>query len=396
MSFLSCDYRGNWRYAARAVCCVLFMFAGLTTLTAGEPQSDDDIAASNTRIRAILIERDIDKLLTYFEQSYVESLHLYGESHWETLTKKRSLAEIRRLHGGRKSLQQAFWEAEQELIESSRLLARQGTRTTPSPLEVPRLLSRIQDAQEALTQLGCWTCEIQTVEMALVVGQTEARRWDAVAKRALDALETPVLGFDLENGHAAKMKLLVASVLMEAEQEPEKQIEFAEAFLEFANRYATKQRLAFWPERGMTLLAEIHYRNGNHAEADRLYAQVRTRLPDKTDDTIAGWCKSWCDRHEARQLMEKGDWDGAYDKILLARAGTIDHGHRNLSKGLTMERILRMSAEIQRKRGHDKEAQEDLEYARLIARNAARLREALEEELKSQKNGRVRGDGRSE
>ena len=381
MRFLSCDYRSCWRCAARVLWAVLLVLVSFGTLTATETRTDDDVAASNTRFRAIVIEKDIDKLLAHFKESYAEALRLYGASHWETLTKKRSLAEIRQLHGSRESLQHAFWEAEQELIESSRLLARRGTRTTPSPLEAPRLLSRLQDAQEALAQLDCWTCDIQIAEMALVLGQAEARRWDAAAKRALDALETPVLGFDLENGHAAKMKLLVASVLMEAEQEPKKQIKFAEAFLEFANRYATKERLAFWPERGLTLLAEIHYRNGNHAEADRLYAQVRTRLPDKTDDTIAGWCKSWCDRHEARQLMEKGDWEGAYDKILLARTGTIDYGHRNLSKGLTMERILRMSAEIQAKRGKHEEAQEDLEYARLIADNAARLRAALEADL---------------
>ena len=133
----------------------------------------------------------------------------------------------------------------------------------------------------------------------------------------------------------------------------------------------------------MTLLAENYYQLGNRAEADRLYAEVRSSLPKVPTHDLVGWCKSWCDRHEARQLMEKGDWDGAFSKILLARVGTIDYGHRNLSKGLTMERILRMSAEIQRNRGNHKEADEDLEYADLIARHAEKLRTALEAELKN-------------
>lgn len=106
-------------------------------------------------------------------------------------------------------------------------------------------------------------------------------------------------------------------------------------------------------------------------------------LPDKIDNSIPGRCKSWCDRHEACQLVEKGDWDGAYEKILQARVGTIEYGHRDLNKGLTMERILRMSAEIQTKRGNDREAKEDLQYAQSIADHAARLRVALEAQLKT-------------
>ncbi len=176
---------------------------------------------------------------------------------------------------------------------------------------------------------------------------------------------------------------MLASILIELGKEPAKQIALLEDNIEFADRYETTARLEFWKERAMTLLGEAHYRLGNQREANQLYAEVRSRLPEESNNSLAGWCRSWCDRHEARQLMAAGDWDGAYDKILQARVGTIKCGHRNLSKGLTMERILRMSAEIQRKRGNDKEAADDLQYAQSIANHAAKLRDALSAELKA-------------
>lgn len=80
--------------------------------------------------------------------------------------------------------------------------------------------------------------------------------------------------------------------------------------------------------------------------------------------------------------MERGDWDGAFHKIVQAQAGAIDYGRLRCDKSITLERMLRMSAEIQRKRGNDKEAEADLRFAQRIAENAARLREALEPELR--------------
>ena len=179
-------------------------------------------------------------------------------------------------------------------------------------------------------------------------------------------------------------ELQLAMILSELGKEPEKQIDLLTSNVEFPDRYERTARLEFWKERSMTLLAETYYRQGNRHEADRLFAEVRSKLPAENNNNLPGWCRSWCDRHEARQLMEKGDWDEAYDKIFQARVGTINYGsHNPISKGLTMERILRMSAEIQRKRGNDKEAEDDLEYAQSIANHAARLREALTAELKS-------------
>ncbi len=182
--------------------------------------------------------------------------------------------------------------------------------------------------------------------------------------------------------HMRSMELGLAMLLRELGIEPAKQVELLELNIDFADQHQVTPNLAWWKERAMMQLAETYYRQGNHQEADRLYAEVRSQLPEDSDHDLVGWCKSWCDRHEARQLMEKGDWDAAYEKILQARVGTIDYGHRNLSKGLTMERILRMSAEIQRKRGNNKEADEDQEYADLIARHAAKLRTAVEAELR--------------
>lgn len=193
--------------------------------------------------------------------------------------------------------------------------------------------------------------------------------------------------------HTKFAELGLSEVLRELDKESEHRLILLKESIEFAEQHQTTARLEWWKERAMTLLAEDYYQLGNRAEADRLFAEVRGRLPEKTKHDIAGWCKSWCDRHEARQLMEKGDWDGAYSKIVQARVGTIDYGHRNLSKGLTMERILRMSAEIQQKRGELDEAREDLEYAQLIADHAAKLRIAVEAEMEkfreSEKNGAV-------
>jgi hypothetical protein len=189
-----------------------------------------------------------------------------------------------------------------------------------------------------------------------------------------------VSGLDIQ---AKRIEFALAEILRERKANPTTQFALLRGIRDFAERHQTTDRLIWWKERSTTLLAEAYYCQGNRAEADRLYAEVRSRLPDKIDHDLAGWCKSWCDRHEARQLMEKADWDGAYAKILEARLGTIEYGHRNLSKGLTMERIVRMSAEIQLHRGNDKEADEDLQYAQLIADHAAKLRTALEAEMKT-------------
>lgn len=198
-------------------------------------------------------------------------------------------------------------------------------------------------------------------------------------------LELALEGYRTEDGfgpHAKLVELALAEILRELQLEPTRQLTLLKGNIAFAEENQVTGRLLWRGERTMTLLAEAYYRHGNQQEANRLYAEVRSLLPEETKHELVGWCKSWCDRHEARQLMEKGDWDGAYEKILQARVGTIDYGHRNLSKGLTMERILRMSAQIQRKRGNNKEADEDQEYADRIARHAAKLRVAVEAELK--------------
>ena len=199
-------------------------------------------------------------------------------------------------------------------------------------------------------------------------------------------LESALSGYRSDDGfeaHEKSVEVFLAAVLREIRAQPDKQVILLEDAISFAARYQMTGRQLWQQERAMTFLAESYYCQGNRSEADRLYAEISSRLPEKIDHETAGWCKSWCDRHEARQLMEKGDWDGAYDKILQARVGTIKYGNRNLSKGLTMERILRMSAEIQRKRGNNKEADDDLQYAQSIADHAARLRDALSAELRS-------------
>lgn len=217
--------------------------------------------------------------------------------------------------------------------------------------------------------------------LALARMMPEAEKYADLAKKQYTADE----GAEMVGLYA---QLLLADLLREQRKEPGRQVALLQGIITFVERYQTTDRLRWWKMRATAELAEVHFWLGNREEADRLYARVRQELPDKIDHSVPGWCKSWCDRHEARRLMEKGDWEGAYQKILQARVGTIDYGHRNLSKGLTMERILRMSAEIQRERGNAKEADKDLEYAEMIADHAGELRVALESELDALENSK--------
>lgn len=186
-----------------------------------------------------------------------------------------------------------------------------------------------------------------------------------------------------DGGYLEKIYLQVtlARLLRELHKDPERQISLLENIIAFRDRYPRTERLMWQRERALTELAETHFWLGNRAEADRLYALVRKDLPGDSVYTLVGLCKSRCDWHEARQLMEQGDYERAYEKILSARLGTIKYGRQNLNKGLTMERILRLSAENRRKLGRDKEADEDLAYAQRIADHAARLKAAMEPEF---------------
>jgi hypothetical protein len=251
----------------------------------------------------------------------------------------------------------------------------------PNPLLAATVFDRVRSARDRFHAFGFDAPGVVDCDLALIRECSLVREWGTALNRIHQFVTDwqPRLGQDAEIIQI--MRLFESMVLMELSEDAPRQVRLAESFISFVDRYRLEGLYVFWRERGMTVLAEIQFRAGNRREADRVYAEVRSRLPENSDHWLAGWCRSWCDRHEARRLMEKGDYEGAEEKISSARLGTIKYGHRNLNKGLTMERILRMSAEIRRKLGRDKEADEDLAYAQRIVDNVAKLKAALQADL---------------
>ena len=306
-----------------------------------------------------------------------------GDSHPDTTHAAAAVREYRSLHNCDEQTKQHYATSLASRVAAWRKIVSQAKDVLPA-------------LQETSALLKCFHSCLQSIPPAMppeVLIRAEcnwgiarilalARMPVAAKSYAISAREKSlsVEGVDLLT---KSNDFMLAEILREAGVDLQERLALLNGIVDFTEQCQVTGQLAWWKERAMTLLAENYYLQGDHQQADRLYAEVRSLLPEDSDHDIVGWCKSWCDRHEARRLMEKGDWDGAYSKILLARVGTIDYGHRNLSKGLTMERILRMSADIQRKRGNHKEADEDLEYADLIARHAEKLRTALEAELKN-------------
>ncbi len=288
-----------------------------------------------------------------------------------------------------RSLQQADEQTRSRFADNSSLLTRVrleggelARATLPDFDSVSQVLTKARKASASIPlMMPMATVYASDCDMNIALAYSRVRMFGLAEMHAKSA-HVGYLAPEGVETHTKPLESALSAILSELQKEPARQVALLEQFMDFAERHQAGGVLEWWKERAMTQLAETYYRQGKHEEADRLYAEVRSRLPEDSDHDVVGWCKSWCDRHEARRLMEKGDWDAAYEKIFQARVGTIDYGHRNLSKGLTMERILRMSAEIQRKRGNSKEADEDEEYADLIARHAAKLRTAVEAELR--------------
>ncbi len=358
-------------------------FSYASTSLGARPVSSSEWQVHESRIRAAEIRGDFVAAERASLNLLVHCRNALTEAHPDVAM---AAAAVRQYH----TLQTIDEEARQQyvMVAESRFRTWQGIRTLatqvlPNAGSALEILASFHAASNAIPESMppeaslCADCDFGIVRVLGFVHAVSTA--EPFADRAHDHCLS-VAGLDTP---AKRIEFALAEILREREASPTTQFALLRSILDFAERHQTTDRLIWWKERSTTLLAEAHYRQNNHAEADRLYAEVRNRLPDKIDHELAGWCKSWCDRHEARQLMEKGDWEDAYAKIVQARVGTIEYGHYNLNKGLTMERIVRMSAEIQRHRGNDKEADEDLEYAQMIADHAARLRTVLEAETKT-------------
>lgn len=68
------------------------------------------------------------------------------------------------------------------------------------------------------------------------------------------------------------VSFLDAHFLTELSSDFPKQVDLLRSYIAFAERFQTGSRHVYQRERGLTALAEVYYRNGNHAEADRLFA----------------------------------------------------------------------------------------------------------------------------
>ncbi len=385
-----------WWLQSVRLAVVLWLFTCAAAL-GDDALSERGLLQWHNQLQRAIEAGDANRMVDLSTNMYQLSASVRGDNHPDTKFFRHNLMEVRVIAAMPDEQRRLFGATTQRLNRATEELNTNSSSVFPNVSRVIESLSEVRETREIFAKMGASGDRgVIVADFFLLQVDTMGRRWRSASQNAGQFLKTWAPSKDRYELECLFAQLMRANVLMELGEETGWQIQNVKSYGISFEPYASDNRFRFGKERALTLLAEIYFRNNNRDEADRLYAQVCGLLPDKPNDILAGWCKSWCDRHEARQLMEKGDWDGAYNKILLARAGTIDYGHRNLNKGLTMERILRLSAEIQRKRGHDKEAKEDLEYADLIANRAARLREALEEEMKSQKNERAGGDGRSE
>ncbi len=352
------------------------------------PLTDAEWVAYRNRIRSSESRGDFKSSEEIARDLYVRCRGALAATHPDTSVAEEAVFGYRQLQGLGEETKREYVAASTARFRAWQTIDRTAAEVLPSVHAVRRLMATFQMCSRSIPAeipnvslpADCDGGIARTCAFARMFGEAESF-W-ARARACYFRLN----GLEI---HGRAIELGLAAILCEQSKEASEQVALLQANIDFADRHQLTDRIAWWKERAMTQLAETYYRHGNRQEANRLYAEVRSRLPEDSDHDLVGWCKSWCDRHEARQLMEKGDWDAAYEKILQARVGTIDYGHRNLSKGLTMERILRMSAEIQRKRGNHKEADEDEEYADLIARHAAKLRTAVEAELRKLQESEV-------
>jgi hypothetical protein len=361
---------------------VVMAIVTATSLCGAEPPTNQEWGGFQNAILAASDRGDFLAAQRLTTQLHSRCLVALGKEHPDTLSSAFHIHLYSRLNAAGETTRRQFLEMAPPLHKAWRGIRTLASDALPSPDVVCQMLATFHGCCDGISPDIPSECVFEAECRFGIARVIALSRLFDEAERLLACSRQGYLSDAGLAVNAKATELALAVVLRELHKEPEKQVMLLQGYKDFAERHETTPRIAWWKERAMTQLAETHFRLGNREEADRLYAEVRNRLPGKIDHSIAGWCKSWCDRHEARQLMEKGDWDAAYEKILQARVGTIDYGHRNLSKGLTMERILRMSAEIQRKRGNNKEADEDQEYADRIARHAAKLRVAVEAELK--------------
>ena len=162
-----------------------------------------------------------------------------------------------------------------------------------------------------------------------------------------------------------------------------RQKEYLEAVIAYAEADQDNEESRYWPLRATTLLAEAHYRHGDREEADRLFDEVRRGLPKDPEPCTPGnctgtcylsWCQAWCDRHDARRLIDEGRYEEAIAAIERARELLELGAQRELSAGVTYEELRCLTAKAMCGLGRPEEVAEEMAMANAIAEHAARLR----------------------
>ena len=214
------------------------------------------------------------------------------------------------------------------------------------------------------------------------------REWSAAEESFERALELLLADFPDDRSGIAATRQWLAWILMEQGKDFPRQKEYLEAALEYAES-AQDEEARYWPPRLKTLLAEAAYRSGESAEANLLFAKLRLQLPREHEeggkDLHMLWCRAWCERHEARLLIEEERYDEALAAIYAARKALSDGGKKaELSAGLTHQELCCLAAKAvdagggedvaQVKSEHVNPPQAEIPIANAIAKHAARLR----------------------
>ena len=214
------------------------------------------------------------------------------------------------------------------------------------------------------------------------------REWSVAEESFERALELLLADFPDDRSGIAATRQWLAWILMEQGKDFPRQKEYLEAALEYAES-AQDEEARYWPPRLKTLLAEASYRSGESAEANLLFAKLRLQLPREHEEGGKNlhmlWCRAWCERHEARMLIDEKRYGEALGAVFAARKALSDGGKKaELSAGLTHQELCCLAAKVadelgvkdvaQMKSQHANPPQAEIAIANAIAKHAARLR----------------------
>ena len=280
--------------------------------------------------------------------------------------------------------------ARTEADEIAELVHKMNGRKLPHGPTLEEAEDEVKHIEEVAKR--CLGIASQTAANQRSLGMVYACRRDwqgaqVVLENALDSQIPDLPGSDRDN-HITLQWL--AWVLMMQDEDFPRQEEYLNSVIEYAEANQDKKSNRYWAERAMTLLAESKYRSGDLAEADRLFEEVRQRLPETPipcreskcmGACYVSWCLAWCERHKARQLIvEQKYWD-AFRAIDSAVDRLKTGGQRDLNLGVTFEDLHCLKAEALCSLGHTDWADTEMSFANAIAKHAADLRGDVHEPL---------------